>query len=321
MARHERAREQQQRQDGLWAVREDLLGVLAAARAGDWGTVRAHLIGAPEVDDALFVLGLAAEVDELESALEDAHADGRVDDPWVGAMLGSRRTVVAWRHRTHARARDVSREQFEHFRVGLVRAEQVLIKTCAEHPDFVPAWHARLATARGLELGASESRRRYDRLAAYAPHAYRPQLGHLVQLAPRWGGSAEATLSFARDRGRAAPPGAAAAALPARAHVEIALDHGTSIEEHLGTPEVRAEVLAASRQVLLPDGSPDLARLQAHADLAFALSFGGLHDEAAPHFAALPIVWPESPWGYVDRPHEVFVEMRRRALETVEVAR
>ncbi|GAA1897419.1 hypothetical protein [Asanoa iriomotensis] len=60
-------------------------------------------------------------------------------------------------------------------------------------------WTARLTTARGLEMGQAEARRRYDRLAALDPHHLPGQRQLLQQLCAKWGWSLEDMHAFATE--------------------------------------------------------------------------------------------------------------------------
>jgi hypothetical protein len=88
-------------------------------------------------------------------------------------LLAARHISMGGQARTGLRARHASRNQFAVFHDHLRRAEQLLIEVVAREPANAMAWALRVTTAMGLELGQSEARRRYDRLAASYPSLQR----------------------------------------------------------------------------------------------------------------------------------------------------
>jgi hypothetical protein len=204
-------------------------------------------------------------------------------------LLAERYIHIGWTIRSRASAEHVSRDQFEQFHAWLRKAEQRLIEVCAEQPTYAPAWTARLLTARGLQLGQSEARRRYDRLSAHHPHQFRAQSQLLQQLCPKWGGSWEAVHGFAQECVSAAPDGSPAGVLVAEAHVEHGLDlSDVAGTEYMRNVSVRNELRhAAQVSVLHPDHRPGWPSVTGHSTFALAFSLGGHLKDAAPHFAAL----------------------------------
>ncbi|MFJ4875105.1 hypothetical protein ACIP93_07805 [Streptomyces sp. NPDC088745] len=219
-------------------------------------------------------------------------------DPLPRVLLADRLISLGWEIRSGARAQHVTAAQFEQFHAHLRQAEQLLIAVCAQYPAYALAWYLRGITARGLELGQSEARRRYDRLAAHHPHHYPAQRQLLQQSCPKWGGSWEAAHGFAEACARAAPPGSQSPAVVAEAHFEHWSDlDGAEATGYLRRPDVRDSLLnAAAASVLHPSFRPGFHGVTAHTYFAFAHSVAGRHAEAAPHFRALGNCADEHPW-------------------------
>ncbi|MGW1779157.1 hypothetical protein ACWCQQ_08445 [Streptomyces sp. NPDC002143] len=293
----------------------ELIPLRTAAQAGDWPAVRAFFAGLGSVDQLASASGLLADIPGVENFLERAAAE-LPGDPLPRTLLAERYVFIGWDIRSGARAKYVSQDQFGQFHDWLRRAEQILIEVCAEQPAYAPAWTARLLTARGLQLGQAEARRRYDRLAAHHPHHYRAQMQLLQQLCPKWSGSWEAAHGFARECATAAPDGSNSGAMVALAHIEhwLDLDSGEDAAYLRGVP-VRDDLRhAAQVSVLHPDHRPDWNSIGAHSAFAFAFSVGGHFADAAPHFAFLGDRASEFPWQYLPDQKSAFLKFRKSAL-------
>jgi hypothetical protein len=236
---------------GVAAVFPDYPPLVGALHARDWAAVRTLIDSATPADRYVMLRAAGDEIGGLEPFLRDLLA-GDPYDSAAAVLLGEVLIQQAWRIRTSARAQDVSRDQFDRFHAGLRQAETVLIDAVAHRPDDPGLWASRLLTARGLELGRSESRRRYDRMAALDPH-FLPGQMHMVQnLCPRWSGTWDLVLAFAREAVAATPPGSPSAVLIAYVHVERWLNTERARGAYLES--VRGELdEAADRSVRHPD--------------------------------------------------------------------
>ncbi|MFI5620635.1 hypothetical protein [Streptomyces sp. NPDC051567] len=302
----------------------DRIPSLAALRAcvqrKDWTGVAAAFEALPDEDDRALACRVVSETDGAETFLQEV-ADRLPGDPLPRTLLAERLIITGWEIRSDSRAEHVSERQFRDFHAHLRRAEILLIEVCAEHPAYALAWYLRSLTARGLELGQSESRRRYDRLAEHHPHHFSGQMQLLQQLCPKWGGSWEAAHGFARECARRAPEGGPNGALVALAqieqYVELAEKEGKSrAETYLRDPEQLTRLLeAGARSVLHPAARADAHQaVGAHNAFAAVHSAAGRHAEAAPHFRALGDAAEEFPWSYLGNHEEEFVRHRKSAL-------
>jgi hypothetical protein len=283
------------------AVYPETAALKAALARRDWPGCRAVLdaAGPPERTG---LIRAVAEEPGLESFLRPVLAANPADGA-ASALLGAHLIDVGWKIRTGASAQYVSQEQFGAFRDWLRKAEQVLIDGAAHNPKDPAIWTARITSARGLQLGIAESRRRHDRLMIADPHHLPGQLQLLQILCPKWSGTWDQVHQFAREAMQAAPPGGPHAVLVAEAHIEHVFDgnNRSDMLGHLGNEQVRAEIYqAAQRSIWHPDFRRGYGWLEALS--TFALLFMLLDDQraAASVFTALGNMGTRHPWTYVN---------------------
>ncbi|MEV6952820.1 hypothetical protein [Streptomyces sp. NPDC051183] len=292
-----------------------------AVRLKDRDALAAVFEALPDEDDRAVACRVVAGRSGSELFLRQI-VGGDPLDPLDRTLLADRLIHIGWEIRSDYQAQHVSQRQFEEFHGYLRRAEGLLIEVCAEHPEYALAWYLRTITSRGLQLGLSETRRRYDRLAEHHPHHYAGQQQLLQQLCPKWGGTWEAAHGFAEECAKAAPAGAPNGALVAVAQMEqyLSLVEGEgkrTAETYLRAPENHERLLAAAAgSALHPAARTDAyAYVGAHNAFAAVHSAAGRPAEAAPHFRALGDRACEFPWGYLDNDHEAaFVRHRKTAL-------
>lgn len=290
------------------------------AVAGDYAAVTQQLIAYQDESDDLIASASwhVMEVPGVERTLEERCAQSP-SDVLARALLGGRQIVQAWEVRTSARAKDVSQEQFRQFHAMLARAETGLIDVCAMEPTWAFPWYLRLTTARGLELGASETARRYDRLAEHAPDHYPAQLAYLTQLLPKWSGTWERAREFAETCAANAAPGSASHTLVAEMHLERWLDVGGGDEGRalLAESAVRQELKdAAALSVLHPQFRRGFSWVHQHSVFAAVHVLGRDPAAANPHFRALGDSFSESVWGYLgDGARKLVLAARVSALQ------
>ncbi|MFC6599516.1 hypothetical protein [Kitasatospora paranensis] len=299
----------------------DLAHLRAAARRRDWDTVSTTLTGLDDGDDLVIAARTVAGTTGVTVMLDEALAaagDGP-DGVLPRSLLAYHHILTGWDIRSGYTAEHVSRSQFDRFHDHLRQAERLLIEAVALDPSHALGWHLRLMTARGLGLGQSEARRRYDRLATHRPHHFSAKSQLLQQLCPKWGGSWEAAHAFADECRRGAEPGGLGALITVEAHVEHWATLGGA-EQHTywwreGVRESLSE--AAESSVLHPDFERNLCWLTAHTDLAAAFSFSGQPELAAPHFEALGRFAAEYPWNSISgQPDALWRRHRDAALAT-----
>jgi hypothetical protein len=281
----------------------------ALVRGRDWPGVQAFVARAPGEPERAFLTQSVAGVPGSEEFLAERVA--AADRPGLAhTMLGGRYIAIGWEIRTTKRAQYVSREQFAALHEYLCKAEQLLIDATVTRPDDVAGWNERLSTARGLGLGLSEARRRYDRLAETDPHNYRAQWSMVQQLCPKWSGSWEALFPFARECVRTAPPGAHTPVVILDAHVEHSYDAGG--DAYWKRADVRDEVYdAAARSIDHPDFRRTYGWVEVHNVFAYVYSLMGDHTRAAASFRAIGNLGSRLTWG--DGPDGIARFRRHRA--------
>ncbi|MFZ3499807.1 hypothetical protein ACODT5_42495 [Streptomyces sp. 5.8] len=292
----------------------------AAALAGDWDSLAAAFEALPDEDDRTLAARVVAETPGSEKFLR-LTAERLPRDPLARTLYADRLITMGWQIRTGDEARFVPAGRMQRFHEQLRLAEGLLIAVCAGHPEYALAWYLRLKTARGLELGLSEARRRYDRLTEHHPGHFGGQFQLLQRLCPKWGGTWEAAQGFADACAESARPGSPAAVLGAVVQLErwlefIGMDHDEA-EEYVEDPAQRTALTrAAADSVLHPDFDAERHHaIECHSVFAALHSLAGRWDDAAPHFRALGNRMSAFPWEYVDSdPVAEFARHRKLAL-------
>ena len=287
----------------------------AAFQAGDLLQIKAIFGGLGDPDSCSYAVRLLSEIPGSEGCFERLARSGTAGS--LGeVLLASRHIQLGWEVRTAQRAENVSREQFDSFHEHLRTAERILIDVTAREPDNVPAWDLRMITVRGLELGHSEARRRYQQVAKWRPHHYPAQAQLLQQLCPKWSGSWDEMFQYARECANAAPPGSVNPVLVVEAHLERWRDEPAGDDiAYLRQPEVQQEIVAAAtRSVLHPAFRRNYRWYSAHGFFALAYSLVGDHGKAARHFRMLDNYMAKTPWDYLGDSDAWFSKYQQEAL-------
>jgi len=293
------------------AAHPGVADVRAALTARDWPRCRL-LLDQATPDERQYLIRIGSDESELEGFLRGV-LEADPGDAAAATMLGHHLIGVGWKIRTGARAEHVGAEQFASFHAWLRRAEQVLIDAAARHPAEREVWVARLMSARGLQLGLAETRRRYDRLRALDPHNFQGQTQFLQSMCPKWSGSWELLHAWAREEMVAAPAGSLSGALVAEAHIEHAIELPDGEREaYLADPRVRGELHeAAHHSVWNPRFRRTCLWVQAAGDFAMAFSLVGDQPAAASVFRLLGDLGSRYPWHYLSGETEDAIVRRR----------
>jgi hypothetical protein len=139
-------------------------------------------------------------------AADDSTVPTRALEDWVSrersglslTLLGAAQIRDAWRIRGRTYHEKVDRNAWELFFSGLRDAEQTLQEAADVDRRSAEPWALMVVTARGLELGAEEARRRFDQ--AHERQPFHPAAcGQMLQrTCSKWGGSREEMFAFAR---------------------------------------------------------------------------------------------------------------------------
>lgn len=286
----------------------------AALRRGDWPGVRTAFAAASSAYEQHLIVAAARSVTGCENLL--TVLCGRdASDLLARTMLASRQVGQAWEARGSGRADTVGRDQFATFFAFLEQAEQSLIEVCAREPRFVPAWGVRLVTSRGLELGRSETRRRYQRLSEHSAHDLLAQEQVLQDLLPKWGGSWEQAGGFVWECANQAPPGSPNASLVVVFHIERWVDGDVDLQAVFADPAVRRDVWQAGEQSVMHPAFGAAPGWE-YALSTFALGYSLIEDwpRAKSCFARLGPHLQDAGWSYFDKPAEVFAQWQRQAM-------
>ncbi|HTJ33496.1 MAG TPA: hypothetical protein VL738_09725 [Dactylosporangium sp.] len=294
---------------------EELRELRRAVTRQDWPAIAGFFGRISDPSDHEFAARLVADVAGSEGFLGEVAE--REPGTLARTLLGTRLISAGWDVRTAARAKNVSRSQFEAFHEHLRRAERVLIEVTAEEPANATAWVARIKLNRGLQLGQNEARRRYDRLSRHVPHLYIAQANVVQQFCPKWSGSAEKVHAFGLECMRSGPDGSLASLALLEAHFELAFDLGRAErEQYWRRPDVRAEIEeAANRSVRHPAFRAGYRALTAHNHFALAFSQLGDHAAARPHFMAIGNHGSGFFWGYLGDEVAAFNAARAKAIK------
>ncbi|MGY0232305.1 hypothetical protein [Longispora urticae] len=299
------------------ATRPELAALRAAVQRGDWAAVSGFLAGLTDPDDHSFAVRFAGAVPGAETFLREVVA-GHPGATLPMTLLAAHLNELGWTARSAYSSSQVSVAQFRAFHGYLRQAEPLLVEVTAREPENVSAWTLRLHTARGLELGQSEARRRFDRSARYAQHSLGTSTQLLQQLCPKWGGSWEDAHAFAWERTLAAPEGAPSGALVAAMHVErwVNAPRENRLHQYFQRPAVHAELVEAAGRSVDHPAFRRAGYRAAYALNMFAMTMSlcGDHSSAARHFRAIGAEATEQPWMYAPYGLHSFRKFRSTAL-------
>ncbi|MDR6323537.1 hypothetical protein [Actinoplanes couchii] len=254
----------------------------AALDSGDWPACRETLDGAEPVERTCLTT-VAAETEGITDFLRGV-LSGDPSDGAAGALLG--------RHLAGSG--------------DFTAAERVLVDAAARSPLDPAIWTVRLRTARGLRLGPSEARRRYDRLAEIDRHHVPGQSQYLRYLG---GHDPDAAYDFARTAAAEATPGSLSPVLVAEYHIDRHIAAG-----HLDDATVHTELdEAADRSVHHPDYRHTHGWVRVTSTFAMAYALIGDDRAAAGLFGALGDHHSAQPWDLLGDPATVISRYRKRA--------
>ncbi|BAU81482.1 hypothetical protein SLA_0527 [Streptomyces laurentii] len=279
----------------------DVARARMAAEAADWETLRALLEARPEGGDWTELLWAAGETAGVETWITGVIADAP-DAALPRLVAGVRYVDWGWEARTGARASQVSQEQFEIFHERLRKAEKWLYEAAELEPGWASPWYVLQISGRGLEVGQTVARRRFEATVRRAPHHAGAHQQQLQQVCAKWSGSHEETHAFARAAVFGAPAGTPLGELVALAHIEQWLDMESGPDgEYITSPEVVASLNeAADHSYRHPDFVREGAWLGVLNAFAMAFALSGEVPAARECFDAIEGRVSEFPWQYLD---------------------
>ncbi|MFG2873954.1 hypothetical protein ACGFYU_02945 [Streptomyces sp. NPDC048337] len=279
----------------------DVRRVREAAAAADWSAVRAVLEARPESGDRTELLWAVGDTDGVERWIAGV-LEAEPEAALPRLVAGIRHISWGWEARTSARAKDVSREQFEVFHARLRTAEEYLYEVAEREPLWTSPWYGLQITGRGLQVGQTTARRRFEATMRRDPGHLGAHQQQLQQVCDKWGGSHEEMHAFARASAFGAPAGTQLGQLVAIAHLEhwLSLDAGPDAA-YMRRPEVTASLReAADHSFRHPDFVRDGGWIQVLNTFAMAFSLAGDRDAARECFGITDGRVTEFPWYYLN---------------------
>ncbi|MEU5162437.1 hypothetical protein AB0G74_22910 [Streptomyces sp. NPDC020875] len=285
-----------------------------AAAAADWDLVQEMVLGRAENDGRSRMIWAVADTAGVERWIPKI-IEAEPDAALPRVVGGFRQISWGWEARTGARAKDVSRQQFETFHARLAIGEEWLFEAAEREPDWVAPWHGLLTTGRALQVGQTVAHRRFEAATRRDPHHFGVHTSHLQQVCEKWGGSHEAMHEFARTAALKAPAGSWLGGLVADAHIEqwLHLEDGAD-DAYIVRSEVTASLNeAADHSYRHPDFDPEGPGVNVLNSFAMAFSLNEEPEAARECFAATEGRVTESPWHYLDGGDPVSVYKRMRS--------
>ena len=159
-------------------------------------------------------------------------AEQRPSSPIAQAALGIVLDKYAWEARGGGWANTIIDERGKLFAERLLAARQHLEKACALDSADPAAPTTLIGVVKGLGLDREEMETQFQRAIKADDTLLQPYVEKMTCLLPKWGGSAEEALSFARSAAAAAPAGSPVPLVLAWAHSELARHLANTREDH-----------------------------------------------------------------------------------------
>nr|WSW70824.1 hypothetical protein OG461_34130 [Streptomyces sp. NBC_00995] len=303
---------------GAWLEKNsgdpDVARMRQVAAAADWASVRGLLEARPESQDRTGLLWAVGETAGVERWIGDV-LKAEPGSALALTVAGIRYVNWGWEARTSARAKDVSRAQFDTLHSRLHQAEEWLYEAAELEPEWTSPWYVLQITGRGLEVGQLTARRRFEATVRRDPYHLGAHTQLLQQICKKWGGSHEEMHAFAREAVLKAPGGTPLGRLVPDAHIEewLSLDSGPDAA-YMRRPEVAESLREAADHSyrhpgFVPEG-PGLALLNS---FAMAFSLAGDRSSARECFQATQGRVTESPWDYLNGSDPVAAYRKHRS--------
>ncbi|HWO60246.1 MAG TPA: hypothetical protein VNO31_09455 [Umezawaea sp.] len=198
-----------------------------AAEEMDAGHLRAATTVLAECRDQPELRALRLEV------LRD-HAVGHADellelaksanDPDLWLLAGASFIGEAWAVRGTGRADDIGEDRFKMFFATLRKAVAPLHEAAGLLPSDAVPWAQLQTTGMGLQVDRGQKDEVWREIVKRAPSLYPAHWVRAQILAPKWGGSTEEMMAFAKGSVDAAEPGDPVVAVLPLAHFEVFLE-------------------------------------------------------------------------------------------------
>lgn len=294
----------------MWipAIDSNLSSPLAAesrarSREGDWRALSGLLCEAQTRDEIGHILDSLpeADTDQPHAWIQEWHA-AEPTNGYVSAVLAHQWLQAAWVIRGSGLASTVAEDAWSQVHERTRIAERILAQAYRIDPTNFVVLETMLSVAFAVGIPEPEMWRRYQRATAQDPFSFAHARRAAYYLTPRWHGTEEKVIDFARDLHQRAPEGHPVHAIIPFAYIETAYMADRDLTEW----EEREIVSALQRSRLL-DGhnldDPDF--IVARNLFIFGLWFANEVDRAAHlmrQLGQVPTRYTESPWHYREDP-------------------
>ncbi|MGV9339660.1 hypothetical protein [Streptomyces sp. NPDC003688] len=295
--------------DALGDVR--VLAAVQAAEEGDWEAVKGALVPFDLGRDHQVLSELAA-VDGVQDWIGRAVEKDEEHRATALLISGARHVLWGWEARTSARAKDVTREQWQVFHERLETAEEHLLEAAESRPEWVTPWRRLLTSGRGISRGRAVNEVRLGAALRRDPLDLETHIEWVSYLQPRWNGEPGQALAFAREAFGGAPDGHRLGCVIPMAHIEDWVE--SESKDSLDTPEIQTELRdAARRSILHPDYERRPGWQEDFNIFAMALGLAAETIVAPRVFHELGGAYTPWPWKYMARPEKMYACYRRHA--------
>lgn len=244
--------------------------------------------------------------------LEDWRA-AAPDDPDLATVSARLLVEQAWQQRSHARAEDVSREEFEAFHTTLADATAQIQRAVDLSPGDPEPWALALIHARGLEVPREVFGGYLQALHEVDRYHREGNTQAMQYLCKKWFGSHQEMWSFAQHAVDGAPADSTIQGLPLDALLEqFAEEPARAFTEDLDRVEDairRARAFVDARA----DAGHHITALTRNV-LARILFHLHRYDEAYDQLVAIGPHATDFPWGYWGDAREEFLDHRRHIV-------
>jgi hypothetical protein len=228
-------------------------------------------------------------------------------EPLVRARLEVR---FAWRARGGDYAHEVPESAWPNWHAHLDRADAALAEAATRAPDLAEPHAERVWVALLRGRPQEEIRAHYDAALRIEPGSELAHRNLLTALTPRWGGSDDAMLAFARYTAQQHPEDARLGLLVHHAHREIAASLSEDVaRRYYRAPAVWEEVSHALLRLI--EAHPD--SVWGHNSLAYVAGLAARKDVALREFRWLGGRWDRTVW---NDDHAEFRRVRTWVLMT-----
>jgi tetratricopeptide (TPR) repeat protein len=235
----------------------------------------------------------------------EAWLQSKPSSHFANTAIGIFYVNYAWHARGAGYANTITNEGYRLFQERLTKAQDYLEKAYLVDPSdpMAPRWLIKVALGLGSEY--AEMEKQFQRALQADRTEFTAYYAKLNYLMPKWHGSEEEMLSFARDTAKNAPADSLAPLVLAQAHWEMYY-HSENKKMYFKQPEVWREVKAVYTTV----GQRFPKSKERHNWFALTAYLAGDFDTARQEMAKIQNDWSESVW----RNHAYFSKVKEDIL-------